>query len=75
MADPIIPIFKFWNAELGEWQWGLTPEDYHRVQNGYGCARCLEPFDYWVPTCYLCGQPNAAEPGVPVPAEWRKQGE
>lgn len=74
MADPIKPVFQLWNNELGEWQWGLNPDDYMRVQSGYGCAKCLEPFEFWVAVCPVCGQPNVAEKEVPVPSFWKRQG-
>lgn len=75
MAEPIVPLYKAWNAEEGHWQWGLSPEDYQRIQSGYGCGFCLEPFDFYVPVCYVCGEPNEVAAPTPVPSEWRKQGE
>lgn len=75
MAEPFRPIYKLWNAEEGHWQWGLLRPDYERIQNGYGCGKCLEPFDYWVPRCYVCGELNTPAPDTPVPSQWVKQGE
>jgi len=71
---PLIPVFKKWNKEKQIWQWGLLPEDFYRVQAGYACGKCLEPFAHWLPACPLCGEstfPEYAE----LPPEWRKQGE
>jgi len=75
VAEPIRPVYKMWNAELGAWQWGLTREDFARIQAGYGCAKCLEPFEHWVPVCYVCGEPNHAEPLATAPSYWQRQAE
>lgn len=74
MPAPLRPTFARWNREGGHWQWGLDPVTFARIEAGYGCGYCLEPFEHWVPVCYICGQPNeVTEPG-PLPEEWKKQG-
>ena len=74
MPEPINPIFKKWIPELGERQWGLTDSDFRRVQAGYACGVCLEPFVSWVPRCYVCGAENVPA-FLDAPSEWAKQGE
>jgi hypothetical protein len=72
MAEPIKPIYKKWNSEAQAWQWGLAPKDFMRVAAGYGCSRCLEPFEFWVARCPVC---KLEQPGFDVnddaPSEWR----
>lgn len=73
MVKPIKPIYKRWSPQLQAWQWGLMPEDFARVQAGYACEQCLEPFEHIVPKCYVCGHVNEHQV-VALPSEWQKQG-
>lgn len=56
MAEPIVPIWKKQDPDTGEWIFGLTPGDMARVEAGYACFRCLEPFEFWLAKCPVCGQ-------------------
>lgn len=67
---PIKPVYARPNMETGEWQWGLAPDDFHRVMQGYACGRCLEPFECWTPKCPVCGNELRVE--EEAPPEWRK---
>lgn len=54
MAEPILPVWKKWDPETNEWIFGLKPNDLARVEAGYACFNCLEPFEHWVAVCPVC---------------------
>jgi hypothetical protein len=54
VAKPILPVWKKMDPETGEWIFGLRPEDLARVEAGYACFNCLEPFEHWTPVCPVC---------------------
>jgi hypothetical protein len=66
VAKPIIPIYKEQHPVTGEWTFGLTPEDHARVEAGYACHRCLEPFEFWVPVCPVCREPQLHKTGLQI---------
>lgn len=72
-VKPLKPIFKRWNNDLEAWQWGLSREDFVRVQAGYACEKCLEPFERLHLECPVCKHRNS-HMVVDAPSEWRKQG-
>jgi hypothetical protein len=65
------PVFKRWNPELKSWHWGLMPEDFQKVMEGYACARCLEEFEFFVARCPVCGEENFPATVPETPSEWR----
>jgi hypothetical protein len=70
LAEPIIPIWKKLDEDTGQWIFGLSPTDADRVAAGYACARCLEPFEFYVAKCPVCGEANV--PNIlPTPAGWK----
>jgi hypothetical protein len=69
------PIFSRFDHELDHWQWGLGPEDFKKVIEGYACGRCLEEFTVWVPVCPVCKEPNQAPRVAPAPREWLQRTE
>lgn len=73
MAEPIIPLWKKQDPDTGEWIFGLSPADAARVEAGYACPFCLEPFEFYVSACPVCGRPQEKVDGVilPTPVEWR----
>jgi hypothetical protein len=66
----IQPILAKYDYEAERWIWGLSPEDFFKIQNGYACSRCLEEWKFWVAACPVCGEVN-----VPLsedaPKEWK----
>jgi len=64
------PILKKWDRELEAWTWGLLPDDFMKVLNGYACGRCLEEFEFWVAKCPVCGEVNEPRHSE-LPSEWK----
>lgn len=69
---PITPIYSKHDGE--RWIFGLSEEDFARVQAGYACENCLEPFTMWVASCPVCKHENRHDV-VPLPREWVRQGD
>jgi predicted amidophosphoribosyltransferase len=72
MAKPIIPTWKK-QDERGDWIFGLGAEDIERIRQGYGCPRCLEPFETPVAVCPVCREPQGITSDfviVPTPEDW-----
>jgi hypothetical protein len=67
---PIKPIFSRYDYELERWQWGLAPEDFKKVTEGYACSRCLEEWEIWRPACPVCKEPVALPDIFTPPREW-----
>lgn len=68
------PLLKKWDVERQAWTWGLAPEDFQKVQEGYACSRCLEDFTvypYRVTECPVCKEPNIPA-WAELPPEWRE---
>ena len=52
----IIPIATRWNYETDQMDAVLSPEDYQKVKDGYGCSVCLADYNgIWQATCPTCG--------------------
>ena len=52
----IIPIATRWNYETEQLDAVLSPEDYQKVKDGYGCSVCLADYNgIWQATCPTCG--------------------
>ena len=71
----IKPIFSRYDHEARRWEFGLTPEDFEKVQQGYGCGECLEDFqgEFRI-KCPVCGHSTAGGDRVllETPSEWRR---
>jgi hypothetical protein len=66
------PIFSRFDHERDHWQWGLGPEDFAKIMQGYACGRCLEDFNgIWRPFCPVCGEETAAPEVMDAPSEWK----
>lgn len=66
----IKPVFSRFSLELDHWQWGLKPDDFKKVNEGYACGRCLEEWEMWRPTCPVCLEPTPLPKIMDAPAEW-----
>jgi hypothetical protein len=64
------PIYSKNDPRTGIWTWGLSPEDFMKIQAGYACGECLEEFPHWVSSCPVCKAPNVVQ-HAPTPEEWR----
>ena len=69
----IIPIYTRAPIRPGERPlFALTPEDYDKVRQGYGCAECLEDFNgVYMMKCPVCGHIRQDGEVVAVPEDWR----
>ena len=65
------PIFARFDYVADRWIWGLGPEDFRKVQEGYACDRCLEEWTTWIPSCPVCGESNLPKFDEPRP-EWKR---
>ena len=55
-AVTIIPIATRWNYDTEQLDAVLSPEDYEKVRQGYGCSVCLADYNgIWQATCPTCG--------------------
>lgn len=71
MAAPITPVRAKWDRERNEWIWGISEEDFDRIQKGFACVRCLEGFDSYHEVCPVCGQETKLPDSVAdLPPEW-----
>lgn len=79
MADPIVPVYKQIDSRTGRWTFGLRPADLAKVEAGFACLNCLEPFEIGgipikLDKCYVCGEvqlPDHPLFGIqPVPEGW-----
>jgi hypothetical protein len=61
MADPIKPVYSRYDRTTGQYMWGLGPDDYERIRQGYGCPRCLEAFEFYTARCPVCRAEIALE--------------
>jgi hypothetical protein len=67
----IKPIYSKFDYAAERWVFGLSPEDFDRVQKGYACGNCLEDYNgIWRPSCPVCNKEN--EIVVDTPTEWRR---
>lgn len=80
----IIPIYYETHPVTGKTLWGLAPQDFYKVVNGYGCPECLEDYNgVFLPVCPLCNHasdlmrdvqetPDHFKPGeaAPAPEPW-----
>lgn len=74
------PIYAQEDLRTGRMLWGLGPEDYRKVQQGYACPKCLEDYNgVYMISCPVCGHtrdvsqdfletPEHFKPGVAGPA-------
>lgn len=61
----IRPLYSRFDNETGQWIFGLSEDDFHRVQQGYGCGNCLEDYGgKWLPKCPVCGNETEVVVGV-----------
>ena len=51
----MVPIMKRTDPFTGATLNGLGPDDFLRVQQGYGCPQCLAKFKTYLATCPACG--------------------
>ena len=52
----IIPIATRWNYDTEQLDAVLSPEDYEKVRQGYGCSVCLADYNgVWCAACPTCG--------------------
>lgn len=73
-------VYSEFDHETKRWRWGLGPEDFEKVRQGYGCPECLEDFNgVLLLQCPACGHarnqaldflptPDHFLPGVAAPA-------
>lgn len=58
------------NPETGELEFGLAPEDFEAVRQGYGCATCLADFHgIYHLRCPVCGE-TRPQPQLVVRQWW-----
>lgn len=64
------PIFAKFDYDADHWVWGLNEDDFHKVQQGYACGRCLEDFGgIYLARCPVCKEEINVV--VETPEEWR----
>lgn len=52
----IIPVATRWNYDTEQLDAVLTPEDYEKVRQGFGCSVCLADYNgVWMAKCPTCG--------------------
>lgn len=54
MTDPIIPLGHYTEPD-GTVVWKLRKRDFQRVNEGYGCAFCLQGWSFYLAACPSCG--------------------
>jgi len=70
----IKPVFSKFDWEHNRWDFGLTPDDFGKVQSGYACGECLEDFQgEWKIKCPVCGHSTKGGDRIlfDVPREWK----
>ena len=71
---PIDPVYAE-SAEGGGLVFGLGPDDFEKVRQGYACAHCLEEFLVGgtlvqLAKCPTCKAPVNSDALVPAPQDW-----
>lgn len=67
----MVPVFKRTDPFNGRVLNGLGPDDFQRVQAGYGCPDCLAVFKTYLAVCPACGfTRNVADDVEAPPADW-----
>ncbi len=65
-----IPTWQRYNHETGEMEFGLDPDDFEAIRQGYGCPACLADFHgVYLRTCPTCGH-SRRDSGDIVPQWW-----
>lgn len=69
----IIPIYYETHPVTKRVLWGLAPQDFHKITQGYGCPECLEDFNgVYMPVCPLCGHTrDVAQDVKPTPEHFQ----
>lgn len=69
----IKPTYYEEDLFTGEMRWGLAPDDFKKVVEGYGCPKCLEDFNgVFLLTCPVCKHTRIPERDfLPLPEHWK----